>query len=573
MKKFLRSLLTSIKAHKTLTVFIVVVCVVGGYKMYTSAKTGSTAPLYTLAQATIGNITQTVTGSGQVSAENQLDVVSKASGAIASIRVSVGEHVKAGELLAIIDTTDAARSLESARLSYAQTTEPAKIGDITNTKNTLAKSYSDGWNSVADSFTDMQTTMAGLNTALYDKDSPIGISNAQYLNQTAQTYRLAAALSYEKASTAYQGILSEYRGLTRTSATSSIDILIGHAYDVLKGISDALDKTRNTITLITINQPDYQSSGISSTLASVNTWTSAINGDISTVGGAQNSIVSNTNNLSDLLDGADDLTVQAAKLSLEQAEQTYADYFIRAPFDGVIGRIPVSLYTQVGGSTVIATVIGDKKISIISLNEVDAAKVSAGKPVKLTFDAIDGLTATGTVMAADLVGTVSQGVVAYNIKLAIDTEDERIRPGMSVNASIITEQRTGVLIVPSSAVKTRGNTKYVQVLATRIASSTNAQRSGFASSTGAYPMANRPQAGLTVSSATAPTEIIIETGLSDDTNTEITGGLTQRTWVVTKTVAGSGTTAAAAPSILNTLGGSRTASGATLRAGTVTPGR
>ena len=64
----------------------------------------------------------------------------------------------------------------------------------------------------------------------------------------------------------------------------------------------------------------------------------------------------------------------------------------------------------------------------------------------------------------DNLGTVSQGVVSYNVKIAFDVQDERIKPGMSVSATIILDSKNDVLMVSNSAVKNQNGSSYVEVL-------------------------------------------------------------------------------------------------------------
>ena len=78
---------------------------------------------------------------------------------------------------------------------------------------------------------------------------------------------------------------------------------------------------------------------------------------------------------------------------------------------------------------------------------------------------------------------------------------------------------------------------------------------------------NRSLAGktpsLTISSATAPTNVTISVGDSDDTNTEILDGLVPGQLVVTRTISAGTATVTTAPSILSSLGaGGRTGGGA-----------
>ncbi len=548
MKKipYIKKVHTWITAHKIASVAIVIVVLLLAYYVYSKTSASKTAAQYVLSPARIGTITQTVTGSGQVSAENQIDVTSEVSGKVQTINVTVGQHVNTGDVLATLDARDALISLESARIAYAKLVQPAKAGDIANSQNSVAKSYTDGFNAATSLYLNLQNIMPGTKDIFYASDGFLSDQRATYLISTARSYRETAVKSYDRAFAQYEIALREYKELNRASATTSINLFISHSYDLAKLASAMLQNVQSTLTYVASAQPDYYPASLTSTVSTATTWLNQINSDMASIMSSQNTIASSENSLKILAAGAEDLDIQSQRLSLQQAEETYAHYFIRAPFNGTVGRIPVSQYNQASANTIIATIIGDRKIANISLNEVDAAKVKVGQSVRITFDAIDGLNATGTVDRVDLVGTVTQGVVSYTVRIAIDTQDERIKPGMSMNVSIVTKEKHNVLVVPSTAVKSVGNKKYVETLAV---TATSTQRM-------------RP---ITTTSASAPTQIPVTIGDADDANTEITGGIESGTMVVTRTIP-SGSTAAAAPNIFSSIGGNRAGAGGATRA-------
>jgi RND family efflux transporter MFP subunit len=221
----------------------------------------------------------------------------------------------------------------------------------------------------------------------------------------------------------------------------------------------------------------------------------------------------------------------SAQNKLADAQSALADYSVTAPFDGIIGSIAVQPNVDVSAGSTALVMITNQKIASISLNEVDAAKVVVGQKATLTFDAIDGLSITGEVAEVSPLGSVSQGVVSYGVKIAFDSQDARIKSGMSVSTSIVTEVKADVLTVPNAAVKSQSGQYYVQTLSN--VSSTQ---------------------GLITSDQT-PINIPVTIGVANDTYTEITSGLKEGDQVISQTIKQTTTQAASSQSNLLRLGG------------------
>lgn len=90
---------------------------------------------------------------------------------------------------------------------------------------------------------------------------------------------------------------------------------------------------------------------------------------------------------------------------------------------------------------------------IVSLSESDIAKVKDGQKAKIDVSAIDDKEYDGVVRRVDSIGTDEMGVIRYSVYVEITNPDDKLRPGMTADAEIITNHVDDVLSVPNAAVK------------------------------------------------------------------------------------------------------------------------
>ena len=520
--------------HKIATIFIVLVIVGGAYYSISKYRSSAaSAPKYVISAVQKGSIVSSVTGSGQVSASDQIDIKSKASGDIISLNAKVGQELSAGAVIAQIDSRDARINLESAQIALKKLTQPADATTLLQNQNTLTKSYDSGFNSVASTFLDFPDVINGMHDLLYTSTGYLSDQKIQSLSDISKANRNTAGLNFDAANKKYNKNIALYQTTTRTSSSSQIEDLINETYDTVKDLTDSVKDAKNAVEYIKNQQLQQSQTDVTTAETNLSGWTDKMNSHLTDLLSAKNAISEAKSSLNKVQQGTDPLDIQSQQLSLQQKQNAYEDTFVRAPFDGVLAQISVNEADSVGNGTVIGTFITKQKIANITLNEVDAAKVKVGQPATLTFDAIDGLTIAAKVAEVDLVGAVSQGVVNYNVKIAFDTQDERVKSGMSASAAIVVSNKQDVVVVPNSAIKIQGNNHYVDMV------DKNTQPSG--------------AQGITL--AQAPTQQPIEIGASDDTSTEIVSGVSEGDKIVTKTITSSTATAAStAPSLFGSGG-------------------
>ncbi|HCU70570.1 MAG TPA: hypothetical protein DIC35_02305 [Candidatus Moranbacteria bacterium] len=144
---------------------------------------------------------------------------------------------------------------------------------------------------------------------------------------------------------------------------------------------------------------------------------------------------------------------------------------VLAAIDGTVNAVNIKNGDDLGKNSTNSPsetpiIIGDLKTlkAEVQVNEVDIAKVKNGQKVMLSLSAIDGLEITGKIEKIDALGTENSGVITYDVTVALDSLDERIRPAMSVSASIITDTKQDIITVSNSAIKTEAGKSFVSVL-------------------------------------------------------------------------------------------------------------
>ncbi len=552
MNKTAKKVKTYFLAHKAIGSIVVLVLLFGVYEIYKKYTAPSTAPRYVLATVTKGTITTSVSGTGQVSASNQIELKAKASGDIIAINAKTGDEIRAGSTIAQVDSSDAALDLEGARIAYTDliTVDPL---DITKAKNslddaesTLTTDYNNARTAITASSFDMGTVKDGLDSLINLRDGYLRSTNYN-LSTAEKTYRDKAEKSFYIAEKSFNAFQSDIVGISKETDPLILQAKVENAYNTATTMAQAAKDAKDAVTYIS-RDTELNDTDANSAISSVNNLTSTINKTTADLLSIRESVANDKGkiqeaqlNYDDVKNGPKDTAIKSSQLTLQQKEKAYSDHFITAPFDGVLGRLDVNKNDSVSSGSIVGVFLSKTKIADISLNEVDVAQIKDGQKVMLTFDAIDGLTISGQVTEVDLVGTVTQGVVNYNVKVAFDTEDDRVKAGMSVNAAIITNITQDVLAIPNGALKTTGNTHYVEMFATPITTAGAESNQG-------------------VTSSVLPIQQTVEIGISNDTQTEITSGLKEGDQIVVRTIIPTTTTATTqAPSLFG--GNTRTVTG------------
>ncbi len=547
----IKKIFAKISRHKIATSFIIIILGAAAYYGYIALWGTTTETSYVLASVQKGTIIVSVSGSGQISASDQVDIKPKVSGDVIWVGIKAGQEVKQGQTIFSLNDTDAKKeiasaelAIEEAQLNLDKSTAQApidyesKLESLETAKDNLKKEYEDIFSTVSNAFLSLPTITTYGQNVLYGTElstnsvSQFNVDVYRDLFRTTADKDLVGSFAdiavkdYKTARDAYNNNFLQFKNLTLYSSESEKEEMLNNTLNTTRAIAQSIKSEINLLDTI-VDIAKQRSQNLSSTITGFQTnlrsYLTTANNNLSTLLSQQSSlktmkaIITSTENTISILKinnptGVNPIDLQISRNNIEQKKvaladlkANLADYVIYAPFAGIITEVNIKKGDSVSSGTVLTTLITRQKIAEISLNEIDAAKVKVGQKVTLTFDAVGDLSITGEVAEIDTLGTVSQGVVTYAVKIVFDTQDERIKSGMSVSATIITEVRQDVLLVPNAAVKSNGE-QYVEVMENNV-----------------------------------PHSQTVEIGLSNDTTTEIKSGIKEGENVVTQTTTANST--------------------------------
>jgi len=564
--RYLGTFVRYFAAHKIIAAIALAALAGGGYYAYATYASDDGETRYVLGTVEKGTIVASISASGQVAASDQVDVKTKAAGEIVSVSAKSGQKVSQGQLLASIDAVaaergvvDAELAVEEAQINLEHDTLQAPIDyktlqqNVEKAKRDLNDMYEDIYVSISQAFIDLPDAMTGMDDILYGEDiSDTSQNLSAYQNlfisttlgdsgQIIKKYAVRAEEDYKTARTSYNVSALSFKQLTRVSSPAQIETMLSNARAMTALVAQAATGEVNLIDMAVDRLVQHNrtvSTEITSAQTSARSYLTTANSVFSSLTTTQKNLQSGKDAVADAEhalelagvgnpagDNPFDLkllqnTLKQKQAALADARLALADTQVRAPFGGTLASFTAKRGDSVSNGATVGTMISEQKIAQLSLNEVDVAHVQIGDKATLTFDAIEDLTLTGKVAEIDSIGTVSQNVVSYKVKIGFDTQDERVKPGMTVNASIQIDTKQDVLVVPSSAVKTQNGVSYVQSFEPELSATSGPQG---------------------VTSDATPRQIRVEIGISDDTNVEIVSGLNEGQQIIVRTITGTAT--------------------------------
>lgn len=439
-----------VKRHKKLTIFLVIVLLIIAFVVNFMGRTAaaSAALTYQFVRTTTlqkTSLTDSVSVTGTVKSGSTASVTASDSVKtykVTAVNVAVGDTVKAGDVIATLDTSTVEQKIETAQLNYNDTLDSAQTSydqsvedlaiNLAQLQEKLDKAQQD-YDTLG--LTDYYASMSDGSSAGKTNRELVEQYYALYAEEIAGLENTVANLQVQLTQAQndgngdrqqeVQGQLQDYQNkLSIAKGQCSIPELGLQGFDTITQYYNSIEQYRQALETA---QQNYD-----------------------------NAVTSNTRQV----DSAETKLEQAQRTSdtLSELQTTLEDCTLTATMDGTITELNATVGSVCSGT--VATIQDVSYLTVeVTIPASSVSKLSTGMQCNITSDATGDTVVSGTLTRIDPVAN-SEG--AFGATVTVNGADSGLLIGISAQVEIIVQSKDNVFTVPRDAVGTNEDgTTYV----------------------------------------------------------------------------------------------------------------
>ena len=367
-------------------------------------------------------IAEIVSAQGNVTTDQQANLVFATSGRIEQVLVDKGDRVQEGQLLAQLEAANLQRQVERAEAALAtaqarleQIARPSSAPQVAAAQAALSAAQAGAEGAQAR----LEQLLAGP-TALDRRATELGLDLAKNQLWGAQAQRDAMAGN------------AQVSGANKDSAEAQVlvaEVGVQQAQLAQERVVESARAEDIAVLEAQVRQAESQVAQLKAQLDQI--MEHPRQEDVAIV----------------------EAQAREAQLAWEHARRTMDDMLLKAPFDGIIMSVSINMGEWANpGAPAIAIADTEQMVLEVRLDELDVAQLDEGQPAVLTFEALPGRRVEGSVTAIAPGATQTQGGIAYLAEVSFAPGDLPVKLGMTTNVDIVTEQVGDALLVPNRAI-------------------------------------------------------------------------------------------------------------------------
>lgn len=452
--KALRELFIVAKAHKFISIAVIVVVIAGlvGVSQLLKPKPEGVADerrQVTLLSASDLSAPEPISLIGEIRSVSEANVAPDVPGTVSRVYRSLGDSVGAGSIIAELknDSQRAGVAQAEAALDKAKTGATVTGIGLGSAQDSLSSAISSAKNTIASAY-------ASLDDAVSKKgDEAFSNSNTSQPKFIVSTSDSQAVLNVESKRLAIQAVLTrENKAQTPTDETTALSELetltkeVAQVRDLLSSEVSALNKAIASGSITDTTIAGYRAD-VSIALSNVNGTAVSVNNAIENLKAKIAAVQVSTENVSG--GTSQNADVRAAEANLQAAQANLEKTIIRAPISGTINRLDLEVGSFANASVPVVYITNAHGLEVVVyVSERDIGDIAVGA------NALVGSSVTGRV--SKLASALDPVTKKAEVRISIP-QDTSLVSGSSASVSITRKARTTnvnePLTLPLSALK------------------------------------------------------------------------------------------------------------------------
>lgn len=481
----------------------VAVVLVGGGATY-AVSSQEDSPRYRTVAAVTSDVEETFSSSGVVDAAQRADLSFGTAGTLVRLAVSLGETVKAGQVVARLDDTDLESAVTEAEAglaqavaqldadktaqasAVAQAASSSATGDKTSGTGSGAQSGAgagsdSGSDPGSDSGSENNSALLKAFKALQEEviQTQSAASQALSAASSALAAQVEVCAAVNATPTVEPGDTAEPEPGADTPPTEAADggvsagsstppedacaVALGEVAERQGVVSDAQDELAQALNdladaltkaLGNVGGPSTEGGNASGEPTRPATDQTA---QTTQTAGSGSSAAGNTISAARL--ASDQAQIEQAQADLVAAQQERAQAVLRATRSGKVAAVAVSVGDAVSAGDEVVTILGGSAVRVVgSATEEQRASLKIGQTVRVTVPGSEASAdSVGEVTAISLVADSSSGTPSYPFTVTVENPAIALPTGSRALLAVVVSTAAQVVTVPTSAVARDGS--------------------------------------------------------------------------------------------------------------------
>ena len=435
---------------------LILILAVAGYFIIRQQQIEAEQAIEVVRRAEIenGTIQATVNATGSIEPEALITLNFGLAGTIQQVNIIRGQFVQAGDVLATLNSEELALLVEQAEnaLMIQQLTLEQRQ-NATPSEATLATAQAD-----------IDAAAANVQVA----EANVAQAEAGVLQAQAQRAQLLAGATSAEIAAAEAEIAARSAEVEtiQDSYDRIIEVGLGGTVEEqtrfqLFAAQEGLRAAQSRLAVLQAGPRSADIQAVDAAIAAAQASVLAAQGNVAAALANQARAEANYQRLLEPATSDEIAILQAqvanAQTSLELAQLRLEQSQIVAPMSGRVASVLINAGEQASPGAPAITLVNEGAFHItVNVDEIDIDQISLGQTVDITLDALPDAPVQGEISEIAPTSTsAAGGVVTYLVTINISEVDEavQLRPGLSANASIVTQVVENVLIVPNWAIR------------------------------------------------------------------------------------------------------------------------